>query len=199
MGAGQVAESAERIRAFIAVRVSSEVERAIENVIAQLRRNDDGIKWVSTANLHLTLKFLGPAVPLEKLRLLQPELAEIAGDTQAFELDASGIGGFPDLRHPQVLWVGLRGDALTKLVGRVDGACARCGFEPERRAFNGHLTIGRLKRPRLRSDTWTRIEATMDRNFGVSMIREMTLYRSITTAAGPNYQALSKFRFKSGD
>ena len=187
----------EKIRAFIAIRVSSEVERAIEYLIAQIRSHDDGVKWVAPANLHLTLKFLGPAVALEQIHRIQAELENIAADTLAFEVAASGVGGFPDLRRPNVLWVGLRSDPLNELATRIDEAAARGGFEREQRAFNPHLTIGRLKRPRLHSHTREALEAAKNRDFGASTIREMTLYRSITTAGGPTYEALAKFQFKS--
>jgi 2'-5' RNA ligase len=197
-----VAALLEKIRAFIAIRVSSEVERAIEDLIAQVRSDqvrshDDGVKWVSAANLHLTLKFLGPAVAFEKIHRIQPELEKIAADTIAFEVAAAGVGGFPDLRRPNVLWVGLRSDPLNDLAARIDEAASRCGFEREQRAFNPHLTIGRLKRPRLHSHTREGLEASKNRDFGVSTIREMTLYRSITTTGGPTYEALAKFQFKS--
>jgi 2'-5' RNA ligase len=187
----------DKIRAFVAVRVSAEVERAIDDLVAQLRSHDDGIRWVSSANLHLTLKFLGAAVPVENIRRLEPELRVIAADTIAFEVAADDVGGFPNLRRPNVLWVGLRGDRLIVLASRVDDAAARCGFAHERRAFNPHLTIGRLKRPRLELETRKRIEAAKNRAFGTSTIREMTLYRSITGADGATYEALAKFQFKS--
>lgn len=190
-----MAELPEKIRTFVAIRVSFAVERAIEALIAELRAHDDGIKWVSSTNLHLTLKFLGPAVPVEKIRCLQSELEKIATETHSFGLQASGVGGFPDLKHPHVLWVGLRSDALRELAARVDDAASRCGFAREQRAFNGHLTIGRLKRPRLHSETRTRIDALMTRELGVSTISEMALYRSITAAAGPIYQVLRDFKF----
>ncbi len=160
-----------------------------------MRAHDDGIKWVSSTNLHLTLKFLGPAVPIDKVSRLQPELEKIAANTGAFELEAAGVGGFPDLRHPHVLWVGLRSDALKDLAVRVDDAASRCGFEREQRAFNGHLTIARLRRPRLHSETRTQIEGVMTREFGSSTISEMTLYRSITAPEGSTYQALRVFKF----
>ena len=190
-------ELPEKIRAFIAIRVSPEVQRAIEDAIGELRAHNDGIKWVSPANLHLTLKFLGPAVPIEKVHRLQPELENIAADTPAFELAASGVGGFPDLKRPHVLWVGLRSEALKELAKRIDDVASRCGFEREQRAFSGHLTIARLRQPRLHSETRARIEAAIKRDFGASTIREMTLYRSITTPAGSIYDALAKFQFKS--
>jgi RNA 2',3'-cyclic 3'-phosphodiesterase len=199
VGAGEVGAdiATDTLRAFIAVRVSIEVEGAIDDVIAHLRSDDDGIRWVSSANLHLTLKFLGPAVPIEKIRGLQPELAAIAANTNGFEVEVTGVGGFPDLRRPNVLWVGLCSEPLIELATRIDDAASRCGFERERRAFNPHLTIGRLKRPCLDAETRTRIEAAKNRAFGTSTIREMTLYRSITGAGGATYDALAKFQFKS--
>ena len=190
-------EASEKIRAFVAIRVGPGLERAIEDLITGLRAHNDSIKWVSSSNLHLTLKFLGPAVPIEKIDRLVPELEKIAADTAAFDLEAAGVGGFPDLKHPHVLWVGLQSDALLNLAARVGAAAARCGFEPERRAFNGHLTIGRLKRPHLQSETRTRIEAASKRDFGISTINEMTLYRSTTAPAGPIYQALHDFHFSA--
>ena len=190
-------ELPEKIRAFIAIRVSPEVQRAIEDLIAALRTHNDGIKWVSSVNLHLTLKFLGPAVPIEKIHRIQPELEGIAADTAPFELEATGVGGFPSLSRPNVLWVGLRSDRLTELAARVDDAASRCGFEREQRAFNGHLTIARLRRPQMQSETQLRLAAAMKRDFGASTIREMTLYRSITAPAGSIYEALANFQFKS--
>ena len=187
----------EKIRAFVAIRAGPEVEGAVDDLVAQLRSHDDGIRWVSSANLHLTLKFLGPTVPIEQIRRLQPELEAIAADITALEIEVADVGGFPDLRRPNVLWVGLRSDRLIELASRVDAAASRCGFERERRAFNPHLTIGRLKRPRLDVETRTRIEAAKNRAFGSSMIREMMLYRSITGTSGATYEALAKFQFKS--
>jgi RNA 2',3'-cyclic 3'-phosphodiesterase len=192
-----MADLPEKIRVFIAIRVDAHVEREISDFIAELRSDDDGIRWVSSANLHLTLKFLGPAVPIENIRRLQPELEAIAADTDAFEVEAAGVGGFPDLRRPNVVWVGLRSERLIQLAARIDHAASRCGFERERRAFNPHLTIGRLKRPRLDSETRKRIEAAKNRAFGISTIREMMLYRSITASTGATYEALAKFQFKS--
>jgi len=191
------AREVKKIRAFVAIRVSSDVQRGIEDLIGELRNNYDGIKWASPGNLHLTLKFLGPAIPIEKVHRLQLELDAIAADTAAFQLSAAGVGGFPDLKHPHVLWVGLRSDALLDLAARIDDAASRCGFEREERAFRGHLTIARLKRPLLYPETRTRIEAVSKRDFGTSSIREMMLYRSITAPTGPIYEVLAKFQFKS--
>ena len=174
-----------------------EVERAIEDLIENLRSHNDGIKWVSLANLHLTLKFLGPSVPIEKIRRLAAELEKIAAATDSFEIEIAGVGGFPNLKHPNVLWVGLRSDERAALAARVDEVSAGAGFEREQRPFRAHLTIARLKHP-LHPETRARIEAASGRDFGISTIAEMTLYRSITAPAGPIYEALHEFKFSSG-
>jgi RNA 2',3'-cyclic 3'-phosphodiesterase len=190
-------ELPEKVRAFIAIRVSPEVERSIEDAIAELRTPDDGIKWMSSANLHLTLKFLGPAVPIEKIHNLDRELKVVAAETEAFDVEATGVSGFPNLNRLRVLWVGLASDALIDLANRVEAASERCGFAREDRPFNPHLTIARLKTPRLSAETRASIENARNRKFGASTIREMTLYRSLLTSRGSIYEALSKFSFNS--
>jgi RNA 2',3'-cyclic 3'-phosphodiesterase len=192
-----MAELPQKIRAFIAIRVSPEVQSSIENAIAKLRASDDGIKWASSENLHLTLKFLGPAVLIEKIHSLDRELKVVAAETEAFEVEATGVGGFPNLERPRVLWIGLASDALIDLAHRIEAAAERCGFPREDRAFNPHLTISRLKTPRLPSETRANIESARERKFGTSTIREMTLYRSLVTSKGSIYEVLSKFPFNS--
>ncbi|MEE3142517.1 MAG: 2'-5' RNA ligase family protein, partial [Chloroflexota bacterium] len=50
-------------------------------------------------------------------------------------------------REPRVLWVGLQGDMepLAILHEKVEAAMADQGFTRERRGFNPHLTIGRVR------------------------------------------------------
>jgi 2'-5' RNA ligase len=131
-----------------------------------------------------------------KIERLQNELATVAADTAPFELEAAGVGGFPDLKQPRVLWVGLRSEALIEVAQRVDEAAARCSFEREQRAFNPHLTIARLKRPQLHPAMRSSLESMREQSFGRSTIRETTLYRSITLPAGPVYAALRTFEFR---
>ncbi len=187
----------ENIRAFVALRVSDQTERAIGDLIDELRTPGDGIRWASRANLHLTLRFLGPAVAPAKIETLRLELSEIANRTPAFELDAAGISAFPDLRRPRVLWVALNGEAVCGLAKRAEDAAVRCGFEPEPRAFAAHLTIARLKTPLRWALMRGALEPMLGRRFGVSIIDRMTLYRSLLTPAGSIYEALAVFPFSA--
>src|ERR1700693_1493125 len=133
----------ERVRAFIALRLDAAVDGAIAALIERLRapqndvrQNDipeDGIRWVRRANFHLTLFFLGPSVARERLAPIAEALGTIAGASAPFEISARGVGAFPNLARPRVVWVGLHGAELIRLAAQVTEAAVRCGFAAKRR------------------------------------------------------------------
>ena len=63
------------IRSFIAIPLDPEVSRAAVRLIERIREPGDGIKWVPTDNLHLTLKFLGDVHNTEV-----PQVCEVIRD-----------------------------------------------------------------------------------------------------------------------
>ena len=67
-----------------------------------------GIRWVKPETIHITLKFCGE-IPEETARALSSLLdKELPRGT--FELAARGVGGFPKLSAPRVVWTGITGD-----------------------------------------------------------------------------------------
>ena len=65
-----------------------------------------------------------------------------------FLVSAEGLGVFPDLRAPRILWVGLHGEqqaGLIRVAAEVDRALTGVGFTPELRPFSPHLTLARIK------------------------------------------------------
>ncbi len=191
----------ERVRAFIALRLDAAVEDAITGLIERLRapQNDindireDGIRWVRRANFHLTLFFLGPAVPRERLAPIADALGAIAEATAPFEIVAHGVGVFPNPARPRVIWVGLDGDGLAALAARVAQAAARYGFAPERRAYSPHLTIGRVRSLNSPGRLRRALSETADSSFGVSRIEGVKLYRSELGPQSSIYHELAAF------
>lgn len=188
------------VRAFIALRMNEQVEDAVAKAIDEPKHPHDGIRWVPRTNLHITLKFLGPAVDTQKLQQLTSGLHQLAIKTAAFDVAAKGIGAFPDLRHPRAIWVGLHSveaGALSALAARLEAVAADYGFEREKRRFSGHLTIGRVGKRRIAPETRDALEAMRDREFGVSRIESLTLYRSHLSDGPARYEALATFLFQS--
>src|SRR5271154_945056 len=80
------AREARGVRAFVAIRMSEPVEDAVARTIDELRHPHDGVRWVPRANLHITLKFLGPAVDSHRLQQLTICLRQLSAKTRTFAL-----------------------------------------------------------------------------------------------------------------
>lgn len=135
------------MRTFVAVPLSGETRSGIERTVAALRPRTRGIRWVPPGNLHLTLRFLGE---VDEVRI--PDLSRAIDLATAgippFTIRTCGVGAFPGMGSPRVLWVGLEGDleSLLKLQRRVEEELVGLGLPGEDKPFSPHLTVGRALR-----------------------------------------------------
>lgn len=181
------------MRAFVALRLSRDSEDAIAALIDQLQRLTGNISWSRRDNLHLTLRFLGGAVPSEMVRTFAPALARIAATFNPFDLHAHGIGAFPHLRRPRVIWTGITALPLLNLAQQIEAAAQGCEFAPEPRPYSPHLTIGRVRDLRGWEAVRQRIESSSGGDFGVSRIAAISLYRSHLGRSGATYEELGRY------
>lgn len=133
-------------RAFVAVELPEALRARCGAVTERLRGEAGKVSWVKPGNLHLTLKFLGYATPSQAERLIDSLTHKLA-KLSPFELELRGLGVFPSLDRPRVIWVGVAegAPALCELAQKVEGSAAKAGFPREARAFSPHLTLGRVK------------------------------------------------------
>ena len=185
----------DKIRAFVALRMSAETEDALAGFVETLRGSSPGIGWTRRERLHLTLRFLGDEIPAEKLERLSPALAEIAATSSAFKIDVRGTGVFPNFNRPRVIWVGLESEALMELAARVESVAVSAGFASDQRAYKPHLTIGRIRDPRAWRPIRARIADTASLNFGSTAIDSMMLYQS-RLGFDPAYIQLAQYTFR---
>ena len=137
----------ETIRTFIAVelpeKIISSISRVQENIKSYYGFK---IRWVRPENIHLTLKFLGNVKKAEIEKVGEAIFESVKGYSP-ITLRAKGIGTFPGIKRPRVIWVGISGqlDLLVELHKTLDDELEAISFPKENRTFRGHLTLGRVK------------------------------------------------------
>lgn len=183
------------IRSFIAVDLSTQILDQIEQISRQLKQRMAGapVRWVPSQNMHLTLKFLGE-VSEGNLKLFFDILEREAKRVNAFEIRVGGIGAFPSLIRPRVIWLGVEApEALASLQRSIDLETARLGYAPENRSFSPHLTLGRVSRqaspPETRELGETLGKVKLD-SLGYCLIDEVHFYRSDLSPDGARYTRL---------
>jgi 2'-5' RNA ligase len=183
------------IRAFIAVELPDDVRAALGEVQDRLKRAHVGVKvsWTKLANIHLTLQFLG-YVPEEKIAVISAALAAVAGNHAPFSVPVGGVGGFPDVNRPRVLWVGCH-DTAGKLTA-LAGAVRACGFATAEREFAAHLTLGRIKWPRPDAALTKVVDSLRDGACGILPVTEIHLFQSQLQPQGSVYTKLSSHQLK---
>jgi 2'-5' RNA ligase len=136
------------VRLFVAVdpgeRFRDELDTRLDAWRERLR-----IAWVRPENWHLTLLFLGDW-PADRLPALRDALLDEAPAHRAFAVACGGVGAFPNLRSPRVLFLHLEsGGALERLAAGVRSRVAAAIPDGPRdeKPFRAHLTLARVKRP----------------------------------------------------
>lgn len=145
-------------------------------------------------NLHVTLKFLGE-VAESKADAVRSALAEMR-NSNAVALEFSGLGFFPNEKHPRVFWVGMEASPnLKTLAGDIEAAVEKLGIPREKREFSPHLTLARFERPRLPEALRKLIADNQQQAFGLLRTNEFHLIQSKLKPAGAEYTTVANFRF----
>ena len=134
------------IRAFIAVPLSSGMISEIEKIIKKLKPLcPNNVRWVDTHGIHLTLKFLGD-IPKIKIPQINTAMNQVTKGERPFQFEARGLGAFPRPQQARVLWIGLeKSIQLNTLQKELEQKLNLIGFPVDKRVFNPHLTIARIK------------------------------------------------------
>jgi len=134
------------IRTFIAIELPEEIIYTISKVQEEIKSYGLKIRWVRPENIHLTLKFLGDIQEADTEKVARAVSESVTG-YHPISLAVKGIGVFPGIKRPRVLWLGIskKLDLLTALQRTLDEKLEAIGFPKEKRPFRGHLTLGRIK------------------------------------------------------
>jgi 2'-5' RNA ligase len=192
------------IRSFIAILLTDAVREAVAAATERLRPLCGAVAWVPPQNLHVTLQFLGGQSE-ERLAAAEAGLDDAAARSAPIDVTVHGIGAFPGLERPRILWIGMAQGALEvrALQARVADALAAQGFPREDRPWHPHLTIGRVfDERRWRRDAGPPLRSALAQlattTFGTLPIAEVALMRSDLSPAGARYTTRRAVRLARG-
>ena len=181
------------MRAFIAIALPVQVERCIETLEQMLRAKPFPVRWVKPRNVHLTLKFLGE-IEEGGVEAVATAMVRACAGVPPIALSMQGVGVFPGIKNPRVLWTGVGGqtDLLAQLHGRLDRALAETGFDAETRPFRAHLTLGRFKGRTAPADLARALQETGGFDAVPFEAGEIILFKSDLRPQGAVYSPLKR-------
>ncbi|MGC8932092.1 MAG: RNA 2',3'-cyclic phosphodiesterase [Candidatus Methanodesulfokora sp.] len=179
------------IRTFIAVDLDSSLKGKVVDLQSRLEKSTDYVlKLVEPENLHITLKFLGD-VNEGRLEKVFYTVKETLSGINSFRIMLRGVGAFPSIRRPEVIWIGLGEGAenLIKIMTALETSLARIGFPREKREPVPHLTIARVKKPS-KNGISSFLESLADMEIGFMEVSDVKVKSSTLTPSGPIYKDL---------
>jgi len=173
-------------RLFLALDPSEAQREAFQGV----RSDAFEARWTPSQQYHLTLRFIGDATPSEQ-GALQERLSNILHPP--CRLAGAGLGSFPSLRSPRVLWA--RVDPAPELItlqAAADKIATELGFPPARHDFTPHITLARLKDADP-TRVYEFIAAHRSWSFPAHEAEEIILYDSTLTARGAVHTVVDRY------
>ena len=186
---------------FVAIRLPEELIEMIGGLEAGLKKgfNFKKVSWVKPANIHLTLKFLG-AVDESRIDEICAALQKTAAHSRPFTLSTDAVSGFPNIRNPRVLWLGIKeSTGLMELHKGIDGSLANIGFARDTRPFRPHLTLSRVRGAEA-SRALGALAIKLERDIFIEFqVDSFILFRSSLTSAGAVHSVIKRFELHHGD
>ena len=177
------------MRVFVAIEISNkEVINSIKKI--QDKINIDA-KPVESRNFHFTLQFLGEISEEIKHKIIQ---ALHTIEFSSFSITLKGVGAFPKLKFPRVIWIGTDengGNMLIQLSKKVEKVMEPLGFFSDK-SFKPHITIFRIKKKI--GDITNELESQKVIYFGIQEISSIKLKKSELTSSGAIYSDLEEIK-----
>jgi RNA 2',3'-cyclic 3'-phosphodiesterase len=193
-------------RCFIAIRLEHASQATLQAFLKDIQRRLPGARWVKPTNAHLTLKFLGD-VDQDRLERIATIIKLACNGMHCTTLEMRGLGVFPSMKSPRILWLGLAGNltSLTTTVQQLDEHLEELGWHKEKQTWVPHITLARFDRianrrtagrtnDPSRQETRERLLEILEQNAGEKVgtlhVSSVDLMESKLTPSGSIYRPL---------
>jgi 2'-5' RNA ligase len=179
------------MRAFVALPLPKELHAKVRELQERIEMTDADIKFVGADELHYNLKFLGE-ITAEQVERVKAVLDEVVSQFEAFTLHAAGFGAFPSTQYARVVWIGATAGSqeLKAMAELLDLKLSEIGFKKEERAFEPHLTVGRVRSARNKPELLILLRELQNADMGSFEARRVILFESKLGPEGPTYSPI---------
>jgi 2'-5' RNA ligase len=183
----------EQIRSFIAFDIDND---SILNRLAvaqkMLIQTNADLKLVEPKNIHVTVRFLGLISPdmVEKVHAAMKNIK-----FTPFNIQLSGLGVFPTINYPRVVWAGITDGAqqLISIFEQLEPQIHDLGFAPDPNGFSPHLTIARVRSGANKQRLVDLVQRQENYDFGNIRADCLRLKKSQLSSKGPMYSTLKEY------
>lgn len=188
-------------RCFISLNLPENIKAEFARIQADLKCKNQGIRvtWVDPKIAHINLHFLGD-LDENRVNLLKEKLGALEGKYGPILALLTGIGAFPSLKMPRILFLGVKhkGEnnlstslktSLIKLYQDSGKILKEQNLSIDDRPFIAHITLGRAK------DRNAKVKFTGEEMPDIEFkINSFELMESVLRPDGPEYRTLSSTR-----
>ena len=180
------------IRAFIAIDLPDLVLEQCRRISERLRGLGLEARFTQPESIHLTLKFLGN-IEQHQIPNIVDVLTATSRSYDPFKLRVGGVGVFPKLGNPRVVWVGIEVQpTLGEVQQNIEKGTESLGFSRELRDFHPHLTVARLKTRKNLDLLAGYVQGDGEsEEAGTFIVEAIHLYLSELNPAGAKYRQLA--------
>lgn len=177
------------MRLFVGIPLPPPIVNELSALAKPLGSHFDGLRWTTPASWHVTLQFLGNTSQ-EVYECVVARLREIQSPAVRLRLE-----GFDSFWRAGVFFARVVvTPGLETLQRRVTAATKPCGFVPEARPYQPHITLARSKRGSSTKDLWSLADRVSRTRFAPELAaREFALYESLLGRQGSRYEIREHF------
>jgi RNA 2',3'-cyclic 3'-phosphodiesterase len=188
------------MRIFVAIPITGNAQEELSLLQNRLSISNLSVRWILPSNIHITLKFFGD-INQEKISQISGALRQASKTCKRFEFEIAGIGAFPCISRPDIIWAGLKigkADCIA-LEKNIQAHIENLFANKESRSYFPHLTIGRVIHSGKKKLLAYALEK--EKNFSIKTkvaAKKIVLFSSLLTAKGPIYTSLEEFLLPAG-
>ena len=183
----------EQIRSFIAFDMQNEqVLNRLAAAQKLLVETGSDLRPVAPQNIHITTRFLGD-ISLGMVDKVYEAMKKVK--FTPFNIKLCGLGVFPSLNYPRVVWAGMTDgvEQLESIFTQLEPQIRALGFAANAYGFSPHLTIARIRSGRNKQNLAELITKKVDFEFGIIRADCLRLKRSQLSPKGPTYSMLREY------